>query len=154
MNLNKVIILGRVTAAPQLRSTNAGQSVTTFSVATNRQWITKDGQKHEEAEFHQVVAWAKQAEIASAYLAKGALVLVEGRLQTRSWEDKEGQTRRVTEIIAENIQLGPKPGEKAATIPKEKPLHVREEDLAAEGAIPPIDLDDDQETGREFKQTF
>src|SRR3989344_7716609 len=108
MNLNKVQILGRVTADPQLRSTQSGQAVTSFSVATNRYWKGKDGNRQEETEFHNVVAWGRQAEIAAQYLVKGALVYVEGRLQTRKWQDKQGQDRRTTEIICENIQLGPK----------------------------------------------
>ncbi|HVB33742.1 MAG TPA: single-stranded DNA-binding protein [Patescibacteria group bacterium] len=109
MNLNKAIILGRVTADPQLRTTPGGQSVTSMGVATNRTWTDKNGQKQEEVEFHNVVLWGKQAEIASNFLRKGSLVLIEGRLQTRSWTDKDGQTRRTTEIVAEHIELGPKP---------------------------------------------
>lgn len=109
MNLNKVFILGRLTADPQLRSTPSGQSVANFSVATNRVWTDKSGAKQESTEFHNVVVWARQAEIASQFLKKGSLVLIEGRLQTRTWQDKEGQNRKTTEIIAERMQLGPKP---------------------------------------------
>ncbi len=108
MNLNKVIIVGRVTADPELRSTPAGQSVSSFSVATNRVWTDKNGEKKEETEFHNIVAWARTAEIANQFLKRGGLVLIEGRLQTRSWEDKQaGQKRYRTEIIAERLQLGP-----------------------------------------------
>ena len=108
MDLNKVFILGRLTADPQLRQTSGGQSVVNFSVATNRVWVDKSGTKKEDAEFHNVVLWGRNAEIASQFLAKGRLVLIEGRLQTRSWEDKQGQKRKVTEIIGERIQLGPR----------------------------------------------
>src|SRR3989338_5523326 len=110
MNLNKVFILGRLTADPQLRATTSGQQVASFGIATNRVWNSKAGEKQEATEFHNIVLWGRQAEVASKYLIKGSLVLVEGRLQSRSWDDKQGQRRKVTEIIGERIQLGPRPG--------------------------------------------
>lgn len=110
MNLNKVFLLGRLTADPQLRTTTGGQNVASFSVATNRVWTDKAGQKQEAAEFHNIVVWGRQAEIASKFLNKGGLVLIEGRIQTRDWEDKQGQKRKTTEVIAEWLQLGPRPG--------------------------------------------
>lgn len=109
MNLNKVLLVGRTTAQPELRKTASGQSVSTFSVATNRVWTDKAGARQEETEFHNVVVWGRQAEIASQFLVKGALVLVEGRLTTRSWQDKNGSTHKTTEIVCERFQLGPKP---------------------------------------------
>ena len=109
MDLNKVLLVGRVTADPQLRTTPGGQSVTTIGVATNRVWNDKNGQRQEETEFHNVVLWGRQADIASQYLKKGAMVLIEGRMKTRSWTDKQGQQRRTTEIMAERLQLGPRP---------------------------------------------
>lgn len=109
MNLNKVFLLGRLTADPQLRSTTSGQQVASFAVATNRVWNDKNGQKQEATEFHNVVVWGRQAEIASQFLVKGSLVLIEGRLQTRAWDDREGQKRRTTEIVADRLQLGPRP---------------------------------------------
>jgi single-strand DNA-binding protein len=108
MDLNKVILVGRVTADPQVRSTPGGQSVTTIGVATNRTWTDKAGQKQEQTEFHNVVLWGRTAEIAGQYLTKGAMVLIEGRLQTRSWTDKQGGQRKTTEIMAERMQLGPR----------------------------------------------
>jgi single-strand DNA-binding protein len=108
MDLNKVILVGRVTADPQVRSTPGGQSVTTIGVATNRAWTDKAGQKQEQTEFHNVVLWGRTAEIAGQYLTKGAMVLIEGRLQTRSWTDKQGQPRKTTEVMAERMQLGPR----------------------------------------------
>lgn len=108
MDLNKVMILGRVTADPQLRTTPGGQSVTTIGVATNRTWTDKSNQKQEETEFHNVVLWGRQAEVASQYLTKGAMVLIEGRIKTRSWTDKNGQQRKTTEIMSERMQLGPR----------------------------------------------
>jgi len=109
MDLNKVLIVGRVTADPQVRTTPGGQSVTTIGVATNRVWTDKSNQRQEETEFHNVVLWGRQAEIAGQYLKKGAMVLIEGRLRTRSWTDKTGQQKRTTEIMAERLQLGPRP---------------------------------------------
>ncbi|MCL5017339.1 MAG: single-stranded DNA-binding protein [Patescibacteria group bacterium] len=108
MNLNKVFILGRVTADPVLKSTPTGMQVVNFSVATNRVWNDKSGTRKEDTEFHSVVVWGRQAEVASRFLKKGGLVLIEGRLQTRTWEDKTGQKRKTTEIVCENMQLGPK----------------------------------------------
>lgn len=115
MNLNKVFILGRLTADPQLRTTPTGQNVTSFGVATNRVWNDKNGQKQEATEFHNVVVWGRQAEVASRFLTKGSLVLIEGRLQTRSWEDKQGQKRYTTEVISERMQLGPRPAGAASS---------------------------------------
>jgi len=108
MNLNKVLIIGRMTADPELRKTGSGQSVTSFGVATNRVWTDKAGAKQEETEFHNVVCWARQAEIATQFLKKGSLVMIEGRLQTRSWQDQQGGNRKTTEIICERLQLGPR----------------------------------------------
>ncbi len=108
MNLNKVFILGNVTRDPELRQIPSGQSVTTFGVATNSFYTDKSGQKQKRAEFHTVVAWGRQAEIASQFLKKGGLVMVEGRLQTRSWQDKQGNERQTTEIVCERMQLGPR----------------------------------------------
>jgi single-strand DNA-binding protein len=122
MNLNKVLILGRVTADPVLKSTNSGMQVANFSVATNRVWNDKAGNRKEETEFHNVVVWGRQAEVASRFLKKGGLVLVEGRLQTRTWDDKTGQKRKTTEIVCERIQLGPKPmgGGVKPSVPEEE----------------------------------
>lgn len=108
MNLNRAIILGNITRDPELRTTPSGKAVTTIGVATNRKWTDTNGQKQEQAEFHNVVLWGRLAEIANQYLTKGALVLIEGRLQTRSWEGQDGVKKYRTEIIAENMQMGPR----------------------------------------------
>jgi len=135
MNLNKVFVAGRLTADPELRTTPGGAHVISFSVATNRVWTDKNGGRREETEFHNVVAWGRQAEVVSQFLKKGGLILVEGRLQTRSWEGKDGQTRRTTEIVAERVQLGPKTG---STTPAAKSEGV---DEAKKEEMPVIDLD-------------
>lgn len=110
MNLNKVILVGRLTQDPETRSIPSGQSVTTIRLATNRVWSNQGGQKQEATEYHTVVAWGRLGEIASQYLKRGAMTMIEGRLQTRSWDDKNtGQKRYMTEIVAENLQLGPRP---------------------------------------------
>lgn len=109
MNLNKVFILGNLTRDPELRQTASGQAVCSFGVATNRRYTDKNGQKQEQVEFHSVVAWGRQAEIITQYLHKGSSILVEGRLQTRSWQDQQGAKHYRTEIVADQIQLGPKP---------------------------------------------
>lgn len=110
MNLNRAIIVGRVTQDPQLRTTPSGQSVSNFSVATNRNWTdAQTHERHEKTEFHNIVAWRRLAEIAHQYLTKGSLVMVEGRIETRSWNDQSGNKRYRTEIVAENMQLGPRP---------------------------------------------
>ena len=103
MDLNKVQIIGRITQDIELRQTPNGQSVTTLSIATNRNWTDGQGMKQEQAEFHNVVLWTKLAEIASQYLAKGRKVYIEGRLQTRSWEAQDGSKRYRTEIVGENM---------------------------------------------------
>lgn len=108
MNLNKVILIGRLTADPESRSTNSGQQVTNFSIATNRIWTNQSGEKQEQVEFHRIVAWGRLADIVSQYLKKGGLLMVEGRLQTRSWVGQDGVKRYQTEIVAENIQMGPR----------------------------------------------
>jgi single-strand DNA-binding protein len=108
MNLNKVFIMGRLTADPQLRSTKGGSAVAVFSLATNRVWNDKNNQKQEEVEYHNIVVWGRQAEIVSKFLLKGQIALVEGRMATRSYEDKTGQKKYVTEIVAERVQFGPK----------------------------------------------
>ena len=110
MNLNKVILIGNLTADPELRSTPSGQSVGNFRMATNRIWVDKNTrQKQQEVEYHTVVVWGKLAEIASRFLTKGSLAMVEGRLRTRSWQDTSGNKRFRTEIVAQTLQLGPRP---------------------------------------------
>ena len=146
MNYNQSIIVGRVTQDPQLRTTPSGQSVLSMSVATNRAWTDKNGAKQEAVEFHNVVVWGKLAETSGAFLKKGSLVLVEGRLETRSYDDKQGVFRKTTEIIAESIQFGPRPSVKPEGEPSPKQEAEQERPMPLEG--------DEQHTGRSLKPMF
>ena len=111
MYYNKATIIGNLTRDPEMRTLPSGVPVASFSVATNRVWRDKDGSKKEDAQFHNVVVFGKQAEIVSKYVKKGTLLLVEGRMQTRSWDDAQGGGKKYrTEIVAESIQFGPRSG--------------------------------------------
>lgn len=117
MNLNKVILVGRLTQDPQMRSLPSGQSVASFGLATDRFFTDKTGQKRQQADFHNIVLFGKLAEVASQYLTKGSLALIEGRLQTRSWKDASDNQRWKTEIVAERLQLGPRTAGKVTETP-------------------------------------
>ena len=108
MNLNRAFILGNVTRQPEVKALPSGQSVTTFGVATNRFYKDNTGTKKQDTEFHNVVAFGKLADICAKFLNKGSMVLVEGRIKTRSWQNASGIRQYRTEIISENIQLAPK----------------------------------------------
>ncbi len=109
MNFNKAFILGNVTRDPESRALPSGQQVVNFGIATNRFYTDQQGQKKQDAEFHNVVAFGKLADVASRYLTKGALVFIEGRIKTSSWDNKTtGAKQYRTEIIAETLQLGPR----------------------------------------------
>jgi single-strand DNA-binding protein len=102
--VNRVILIGRLGRDPEVRSTPTGQTVATFGLATSRHWRSKDGERQEETEWHQVVVWGKLADIAGQYLTKGKLVYVEGRIQTRTWE-KDGAKHYKTEVVADTFQM-------------------------------------------------
>jgi single-strand DNA-binding protein len=104
-SVNKVILIGNLGRDPELRYTQGGQAVANFTLATNERFSTKDGDKQERTEWHRVVAWGRTGELCAQYLSKGRSVYIEGRLQTREWEDKEGQKRRTTEIVANTVQF-------------------------------------------------
>ena len=131
MNFNKVILVGRLVRDPEMKSTTTGQSVCNFSIATSRFWTNKEtNEKQEKTEFHNIVAWAKQAEVITQYLNKGSLILVEGRLETRSWQDSDGNKHYRTEVIAERIQLGPKISEtKAPIAPTSEEKGISQEEI-------------------------
>ena len=104
-SVNKVILVGNLGRDPELRYTQGGQAVANFTVATNERWTDKDGSNQERTEWHRIVVWGKQAENCAQYLQKGRSVYVEGRLQTRDWEDREGNKRTTTEIVAQAVQF-------------------------------------------------
>jgi single-strand DNA-binding protein len=108
MNLNKVFLIGRLTRDPQVRALPSGQQVCSFGLATDRYFTDKSGQKQQQTEFHNIVLFGRLAEIASQYLTKGSLTMIEGRLQTRTWQDASGNQRSRTEIVAQSLQLGPR----------------------------------------------
>ena len=103
--VNKVFLIGNLGADPEVRYTNAGTPVANFRLATNENWVNRDGERSTRTEWHRVVAFGKLGEICSEYLSKGKQVYVEGRLQTRSWEDRDGNKRWVTEVVATNIVM-------------------------------------------------
>ncbi|HEU5060321.1 MAG TPA: single-stranded DNA-binding protein [Kofleriaceae bacterium] len=103
--INKVILIGNLGNDPEMRHTPNGAGVCEFRLATNEAWTDKQGQRQERTEWHRVVVWGKKAEVCSKYLSKGRQVYVEGRLRTRSWEDKEGNKRYTTEVIANDVQF-------------------------------------------------
>lgn len=105
MSLNKVMIIGRLGGEPELKYTQSGSPVCTFSVATDESYTDNSGQKVEKAEWHRIVVFQKAAENCSQYLAKGSLVFIEGKLETRKWQDQQGQDRFVTEIKAQRVQF-------------------------------------------------
>lgn len=108
MYLNKAIIYGNLTRDPEIKALPSGIQVSSFSVATNRVYKDKNGAKQESVDFHNIVVFGKQAELVSQYLKKGSSALIEGRIQTRSWDDKDGQKKYRTEIVADRIQFGPR----------------------------------------------
>lgn len=107
MYLNKVFLYGNLTRDPEMKSIPSGTKVTTFGLATNRTWKDKDGNKQESVEFHNIVLFGRQAEVASQYLQKGRPVFTEGRIQTRSWDADDGTKRYKTEIVVDRFQFGP-----------------------------------------------
>ncbi len=112
MYLNKVILIGNLTRDPELRSLPSGVKVCSFSIATNRVWKDKNGVRQESADYHNVVVFGRQAETVAQYMKKGSSILVEGRMQTRSWDDKTtGEKKYRTEVIADRTQFGPKGGQ-------------------------------------------
>lgn len=154
-SVNKVILIGNLTRDPEMRQTSNGQMVTTFCIATNREWITKDSSKHSLAEYHDIVAWARLAEICSKYLKKGKLVYVEGYLKTRSWDTPEGVKKFRTEVVAQDmIMLEKRPGgEDEDYIPEEDLVNNHEE--ADDNPEKPVEAPEEpvEESTKEEKET-
>jgi single-strand DNA-binding protein len=153
MNLNKVFLIGNLTNDVNLKATPSGQSVASFSIATNRIWVDNKGQKQQETEFHNIVVWGKMAELCNQYVSKGRMVLIEGRLKTRSWQDSNGQKRMRTEIIAENIQFGPrsfKETDKLKVPPEMSEIEETPETIINPEEDLPVLQEDDVINGEEF----
>jgi single-strand DNA-binding protein len=127
MNFNKVILVGRLTRDPESRALPSGQSVTSFGMATDRFYSDKSGQRQQQTDFHNIVLFGKLADIASQYLNKGSLVMIEGRLRTRSWKDSAGNNRSRIEVVAERLQLGPKSASRQA--PQSQSQEPAQEDI-------------------------
>lgn len=133
--VNKVILVGRLGRDPEVRYTPSGTAVANFSIATSEQWNNKDGEKQERTEWHKIVAWRRLGEICGEYLHKGSQIYIEGRLQTRDWEDRDGNKRYTTEVIAQTMQMlgSADKGGKAETtderFPVEEPITVPEDDI-------------------------
>ena len=109
--VNKVILVGHLGRDPELRYTQNGQAVANFSLATSESYSKRDGEREERTEWHRIVAWGRLAEICGEYLSKGRQIYIEGRIQTREWEDREGEKRRTTEIVAREMQMLGRRGE-------------------------------------------
>ncbi len=152
MNLNKAFILGNVTRDPETRSMPSGQPVASFGIATNRFYTDASGQKKQDAEFHNIVCFAKLADVASRYLTKGALVMIEGRIKTSSWQGTDGVKKYKTEIIAESLQLGPRmaggqPSGQTGQYQKSQPSpskgpDINEIPIIEENYHPPVTMDE------------
>ncbi len=135
--VNKAILIGNLGKDPELRYTPNGQAVASFSLATGEKWRDKDGVMQDRTEWHNIVVWGRQAEIAKEYLSKGRQVYIEGRIQTRSWEDKDGNKRYITEIVAQKLSFLGQRDQAAAQVPASN-------DVPPE-APPPADLTDEDD---------
>ena len=133
-SVNKAILVGNLGADPELRYTPSGKAVATFNVAT-QQWASKDSEKGGKTEWHRVVAWERLGEVCGEYLKKGSQVYIEGRLQTRAWEDRDGNKRYTTEIIAQTMQMLGSPGKQGKVetaegrFPQEEPISIPDDDI-------------------------
>jgi single-strand DNA-binding protein len=149
MNVNKVLLVGRLTRDPEIRTTATGQTVASISMATNRFWKDKNGQRQDQTEYHNVVLWGRLGEIAGQYLTKGQEAFIEGRMQTRKYTAKDGTEKRITEIVAENMQLGSRAQGSSGQSNYPRPAAANAPRPAAQEApaeeIPTINLDEEEE---------
>ena len=139
MYLNKAMVIGNLTRDPEIKALPSGAKVCSFSVATNRVWKDKNGAKQEAADYHNIVVFGRQAETAGQYLKKGSSVLVEGRMQTRSWDGADGQKKYRTEVVADRVQFGPRSSGTSggAAAPKDMPA----DDASSKDAAPADTID-------------
>lgn len=148
MYLNKALIIGNLTRDPELKTLPSGTSVTTFSLATNRVYNDKDGNRQENTDYHNIVVFGRQAETTAQYLKKGSMALVEGRIQTRSWDADDGSKRYRTEIVANRVQFGPRgvgstsapPAGKPSSSPPAKKEEIETIEYPEEDSIKPEDI--------------
>lgn len=134
MSINKVILVGRLGADPEVKSVGQGSTVATLNLATSEAWTGKDGQKQERTEWHRIVVWGKLADICGKHLTKGRQIYVEGRLQTRSWEDQQGQKRYTTEIVATTVQFLGANNERGATPNNERAAGSQSNDRGSQNS--------------------
>jgi single-strand DNA-binding protein len=125
-SVNKVILIGNLGSDPEMRTTANGTAVANFRIATNEQWTNRNGERAERTEWHRIVAWGRTAEICNQYLRKGRSVYIEGRLQTRQWDDRDGNRRYTTEVIAQVMQMLGRPGDREE-VPAGGPAYENEE---------------------------
>lgn len=134
-SLNKVMLIGYLGADPEIRYTPSGAAVANFRIATTEQWRSKEGEKEERTEWHRIVAWRELGERCGEYLHKGSLVYIEGKIQTRDWEDRDGNKRYTTEIIAQRMQMLDRAAKAAEDVsveerfPPEEPVDLPEDDI-------------------------
>ena len=143
MYINKVILFGNLTRDPELRALPTGMNVCNFSIATNRVFTDKAGKKQEQADFHNIVTFGRQADLVAQYLKKGSTAFIEGHLQTRTW-DKDGQKQYRTEIMAERIQFGPRTGGSTGGAPTGRSFDASPEDTDTGGSNPGIEYPKDE----------
>jgi single-strand DNA-binding protein len=137
--INKVVLIGRLGRDPEMRYTNTGTPVANFSMATDEVW-GKDKERQRKTEWHNIVVWSRLAEICNQYLRKGKLVYIEGRLQTREWEDRDGNKRRTTEIVASEMKMLDGPGESQEYTKEPAAVSVGEESQTMETGITDDDI--------------
>lgn len=149
MNLNKVFLIGRVTNDLELKSTTTGSNVVKFGLATNRNYTDKSGKKVETSQFHNCVAFGKVADILSRFVKKGQEMMIEGRIEYRQWESKDGGKRYATDIMIENFQFGQKAsGASRASAPAQEDVGLEEK------GVPTIELDEESEDIKEEDLPF
>lgn len=134
MGVNKAILLGRLGRDPELKYTPGGKAVCSFSLATTERWTTQDGQKKENTTWHNIVAWGKPAEIMKEYLRKGSEVFIEGRIDNRSWEDKDGNKRYISEVVVGNFQFVGARATGSGSADEAAPASRPDDDLPSAGA--------------------
>jgi single-strand DNA-binding protein len=144
MYLNKAIIIGNITRDPEVRALPGGSKVCTFNIATNRVWKDKNGAKQESVEYHNVVVFGRAAETSGQYLKKGSNVLVEGRLQTRSWDAADGQKKYRTEIVADTVQFGSRPAGGSSASSSPSPAKEIPDESTQKDAPPTIDYPEEE----------